>query len=138
MSLVLVLFALLMLATAVALWRGRREPSSLREGRLSVLRILLEAGWRAQFLVGMLLGGVVLAFAMPSALAFEVDRSLVVMAAAGLLVGFGTRLGSGCTSGHGVCDLPRLSPRSLVATLTFMATGVLTAVIVGRLLGGAA
>jgi uncharacterized membrane protein YedE/YeeE len=56
---------------------------------------------------------------------------------AGLLVGFGTRLGNGCTSGHGVCGLARFSQRSLVAVVTFMATGMITAVLVDRLLGGA-
>ena len=56
---------------------------------------------------------------------------------AGLLVGFGTRLGSGCTSGHGVCGLARLSPRSLVAVLTFMAAGALTVLVLRHLMGGA-
>jgi uncharacterized membrane protein YedE/YeeE len=56
----------------------------------------------------------------------EMPRSPLLIVLAGLLVGFGTRLGSGCTSGHGVCGLSRLSLRSLAATLTFMATGVLT------------
>ena len=54
----------------------------------------------------------------------------------GALVGFGTRMGSGCTSGHGVCGLGRLSPRSLVATLTFMATGIATVYIIRHVLGG--
>ena len=62
-------------------------------------------------------------------------RSLAMLAAAGLLVGVGTRLGTGCTSGHGVCGLSRLSPRSLAATLTFIASGML-AVLATRLLGG--
>ena len=55
---------------------------------------------------------------------------------AGLLVGFGTRLGSGCTSGHGVCGLARFSPRSLVATMTFMAVGAISVLIYARLVGG--
>jgi uncharacterized membrane protein YedE/YeeE len=55
---------------------------------------------------------------------------------AGLLVGFGTRMGSGCTSGHGVCGIGRLSVRSLVATLTFMLTGLITVFVVRHLLGG--
>ena len=54
----------------------------------------------------------------------------------GLLVGFGTKLGSGCTSGHGVCGIGRLSPRSLVATITFMATGIGTVYIIRHILGG--
>ena len=56
--------------------------------------------------------------------------------AGGLLVGFGTALGNGCTSGHGVCGLSRGSPRSFVATLTFIATGLLVATLVGQALGG--
>ncbi|GJD92434.1 hypothetical protein BHAOGJBA_5988 [Methylobacterium hispanicum] len=56
----------------------------------------------------------------------RIEASWPVLAVAGLLVGFGTRLGSGCTSGHGVCGLARLSPRSLVAVLVFLATGMLT------------
>jgi hypothetical protein len=58
------------------------------------------------------------------------------MAVAGLLVGFGTRLGSGCTSGHGVCGMARLSPRSLLATVVFMLFGVVTVFVVRHLLGG--
>ena len=54
----------------------------------------------------------------------------------GALVGFGTKMGSGCTSGHGVCGLGRLSPRSLVATLTFMATGIATVYVIRHVLGG--
>jgi uncharacterized membrane protein YedE/YeeE len=57
------------------------------------------------------------------------------LAIAGLLVGFGTRLGSGCTSGHGICGLSRLSPRSLVATLTFMFAGFVTVYVVRHLAG---
>lgn len=96
-----------------------------------------ETRWRLSFLFGLLLGGVVLGFAAPEALAFQTNRTLGMMAVAGLLVGFGTRLGNGCTSGHGVCGLARMSPRSLVAVVTFMTTGVITAVVVGNLMGGA-
>jgi uncharacterized membrane protein YedE/YeeE len=62
---------------------------------------------------------------------------LAAVAVSGLLVGFGTRLGGGCTSGHGVCGLCRLSRRSLVATLTFMGTAMVTVFIVRHVLGGA-
>lgn len=65
-----------------------------------------------------------------------VTSSIPLLVAAGLLVGFGTRLGNGCTSGHGVCGMGRLSARSIVATLTFMAAGVAT-VFVSRYLAGA-
>jgi uncharacterized membrane protein YedE/YeeE len=65
-----------------------------------------------------------------------VTASIPVLIAAGLLVGFGTRLGSGCTSGHGVCGMARLSPRSLVATAAFMAAGFVTTGVARHLLGG--
>jgi hypothetical protein len=65
------------------------------------------------------------------------SRGPVAMAIAGVVVGYGTRLGNGCTSGHGVCGISRLSPRSLVATGTFMATGIITVTIVRIAFGGA-
>jgi uncharacterized membrane protein YedE/YeeE len=66
-----------------------------------------------------------------------VTGSAPLLVGAGLLVGFGTRLGSGCTSGHGVCGMARLSPRSIAATLTFMALGFATVFVVRHLVGGA-
>jgi uncharacterized membrane protein YedE/YeeE len=78
--------------------------------------------WRASFLAGLLVGGVALRWADPAAFGPSPAGSPLVVALAGLLVGFGARLGSGCTSGHGVCGISRRSARSLVATLTFMAT----------------
>ena len=95
-----------------------------------------DRAWRAAFLAGLLLAGIAAARLVPGALQAS-PRSLAVVAAAGLLVGVGTRLGSGCTSGHGVCGLSRLSPRSLVATLAFILSGVV-AVTLLRWLGGAA
>ena len=89
--------------------------------------------WRLSFVLGLLTGGVLLVLSKPETIAAPADRSIAYVAAAGLLVGFGTRLGSGCTSGHGVCGLTRFSPRSLVATLTFMATGMATATLLGVL-----
>jgi hypothetical protein len=86
------------------------------------------------FLAGLLAAGVLARLVYPAALPVQTP-SLAVGGAAGLLVGFGAQLGSGCTSGHGVCGLSRLSARSLVATLTFMGTGILTVAIV-RALGG--
>jgi hypothetical protein len=87
------------------------------------------------FLGGLLLAGVIARLVHPSALPGSTP-SLAVGAVAGLLVGFGTRLGTGCTSGHGVCGLSRLSKRSLVATLTFIAAGMATVTAV-HALGGA-
>ncbi|MCA9299569.1 MAG: YeeE/YedE family protein [Alphaproteobacteria bacterium] len=96
-----------------------------------------DLGWRTAFVAGLLLaGGVAYAFA-PGAIAVSATRSTALTAVAGLVVGFGVRLGNGCTSGHGVCGLTRFSRRSLVATLTFMATGMATATVVQLLTGGA-
>ncbi|NBD11927.1 YeeE/YedE family protein [Corallococcus silvisoli] len=88
-----------------------------------------DISWRAQFLGGLLAGGLLLAWSRPGTFALPEPLDggrVLLLALAGLLVGLGSRLGSGCTSGHGVCGLSRGSPRSLVATLTFMATGILT------------
>jgi uncharacterized membrane protein YedE/YeeE len=84
-----------------------------------------DAGWRVAFLLGMLAAPVTLAWIAPADLitAPTIDAGYEAVVIAGLLVGYGTRLGSGCTSGHGVCGLSRLSPRSLVATGSFMAAG---------------
>jgi hypothetical protein len=95
-----------------------------------------DLSWRLLFIAGLVAGGVVLTLVSPAAFHVGIDRSLGALAVAGLLVGFGARLGSGCTSGHGVCGLSRLSRRSLVATLTFMATGALSVFVVVHLLGG--
>lgn len=81
--------------------------------------------WRLSFLLGMLVApSLYVAFVGP--MQATIDASWAMVIVAGLLVGIGTRYGSGCTSGHGVCGLSRLSPRSLVATLSFMAAGFLT------------
>jgi uncharacterized membrane protein YedE/YeeE len=95
-----------------------------------------DRAWRACFVAGLLAGGALLRIARPEAVQFDVVRPVPLLVVAGLLVGFGTRLGSGCTSGHGVCGVARGSRRSIVATLTFMATGMLT-VLVGRFVWGA-
>lgn len=94
-----------------------------------------DAGWRIAFLLGMLAAPFTFSLlAAPGFLAPpRIDAGFGAIVAAGLMVGFGTRYGSGCTSGHGVCGLSRLSPRSLVATLAFMATGFLTVFLVRHL-----
>ncbi len=92
--------------------------------------------WRALFLMGLLLSGAAMAWLAPSVIAAS-PRSLLGIGVAGLLVGVGTRLGSGCTSGHGVCGISRRSPRSLLATAAFMAAGAATVALV-RVFGGAA
>ena len=96
-----------------------------------------DVAWRVAFVVGLLLVGTIAAFAAPDNVAYDVTRSVGAMSIAGLLVGFGTRLGSGCTSGHGVCGLSRFSLRSLASTLTFIGAGVVTVTIVRTFFGGA-
>ncbi len=91
--------------------------------------------WRGAFLIGLVLGPVAYAAASGSWPTVSIAAPWPVLVVAGLLVGFGTRLGSGCTSGHGVCGLARLSGRSAAAVATFMAVAVLT-VFAARHLGG--
>lgn len=90
-------------------------------------------GWRVAFVLGMVAAPILWQWFAPLP-AMEMPSNPWVIGLAGLLVGFGTRLGSGCTSGHGVCGLSRLSLRSLAATLMFMATGVLTVFVVRHVL----
>lgn len=94
-------------------------------------RAFLGEGWRGFFVAGLLLGGLVIKFFAPEFFNFDLNFSYTRAIVAGLLVGIGTKVGSGCTSGHGVCGLARLSKRSFVATVTFMITGVLTVLIMG-------
>jgi uncharacterized protein len=96
-----------------------------------------ETGWKLSFIAGLLGGGMLLRIFLPGAFDFGIVRPYGVLMLAGLLVGFGTRLGNGCTSGHGVCGISRLSPRSMVATLTFIASGALVVFLVNHVLGGA-
>lgn len=93
-----------------------------------------EVGWRAMFAAGLLLGAFAYVLASGEVFPVRVQASLPIMVAAGLFVGFGTRLGSGCTSGHGVSGIARLSRRSIVATLVFMGTAILTVFVTGQLL----
>jgi len=92
-----------------------------------------DAGWRIAFILGLLAAPAVWTlFAAPVVPRIEASWALLIVA--GLLVGWGTRYGSGCTSGHGVCGLSRLSPRSLVATLAFMGAGFATVLVLRHLL----
>ena len=92
-------------------------------------------GWRIAFVAGLLAAPLLAQFATGSAVEQVVSSNLPLMALAGLLVGFGSVLGNGCTSGHGVCGLSRLSSRSLAATLVFMTMAVLTVFVTRHLLG---
>lgn len=88
-----------------------------------------DADWRLALVAGLAVGGLVLREIAPASFDIVTMRPGLVTIAAGLLVGFGTRMGSGCTSGHGICGVARLSPRSLAATLAFVLTGMATATL---------
>ena len=94
-----------------------------------------DPGWRGAFVAGLVAGGAMLRLALPSAFAITVAEPLPLVVAAGLLVGFGSQLGNGCTSGHGVCGVSRGSRRSLVATATFMATGIASVFVIRHVIG---
>ena len=92
-----------------------------------------DAAWRIAFISGLLVAP--LAYALMAALPVpQIDAGYGALMLAGLLVGIGTRYGSGCTSGHGVCGLSRLSPRSLAATAAFMAAGFITVFVIRHLI----
>ncbi len=93
--------------------------------------------WRAAFVAGLLTGGFILRLVSPKAFELGVVRSGAAFVLAGLLIGFGARLGNGCTSGHSVCGISRFSKRSIAATGTFIATGAAVVYVVNHLLGGA-
>ncbi len=95
-----------------------------------------DKGWRVAFIAGLILApltGSLVGFPVPLP---EMPASWVVIVAAGLLVGFGTKLGSGCTSGHGVCGIARLSPRSIVATGIFMGVAIVVVALTRHVFGG--
>lgn len=93
-----------------------------------------ELAWRGLFVVGLIIGGLIYGLASSRPITAPPPMALPLVIIAGLVVGFGTRLGSGCTSGHGVCGIARFSIRSLIATATFLACGVATATIVHGIL----
>ena len=93
-----------------------------------------DVGWRVAFVAGLIFSPIVFNLAAPlPAVQIDADATFLIMA--GLLVGIGTRYGSGCTSGHGVCGLSRLSPRSMIATALFMLAGFVTVFITRHLIG---
>jgi uncharacterized membrane protein YedE/YeeE len=94
-----------------------------------------DRAWRAAFLVGLMAAGASAIQFLPYAPARPQSASTPILLLAGLLVGFGTGMGNGCTSGHGVCGLGRLSWRSLAAVLTFMLTAIATVFVVRHLVG---
>ncbi len=90
--------------------------------------VINDIGWRIAFVGGLMIAPLVMLMAVDLP-AVQIDADYPTLIVAGLLVGLGTRFGSGCTSGHGVCGLSRLSPRSMIATVAFMGAGFLTVFI---------
>ncbi|WP_186511167.1 YeeE/YedE family protein [Caenimonas sedimenti] len=120
-------------AAMLALLNGRIAGiSGVLGGLLTPVRG--DIGWRVAFVAGLLVAPLLylLLAEVPRA---QIDAGYVALVLAGLLVGVGTRYGSGCTSGHGVCGLSRLSPRSLAATASFMGAGFLTVYVTRHLFG---
>lgn len=92
--------------------------------------------WRFAFLAGLVMGGVLLLGTFPETLNITLKSSPPVVMLAGLLVGIGSRMGSGCTSGHGVCGIGRLSQRSMIAVVVFLSSGIAAAVSIDLIFGG--
>ena len=92
--------------------------------------------WRILFVLGLVTAPIIYQAASGRDIEFDLSTNMPLVIIGGLLVGFGTRLGSGCTSGHGVCGLSRLSPRSLVSVLLFMGAGMLTVTAARTVFGG--
>ena len=125
--------ALIGLAAALTWWGlGRIAGVSNILGQLLVFQ-RGHWGWRLAFVAGLLGTGAGAKALLGDALPFQLEGGAGRMMLAGLLVGVGTQLGSGCTSGHGVCGIARLSPRSLVATLCFMASGMAAVLALSRM-----
>ncbi|KRR03471.1 YeeE/YedE family protein [Bradyrhizobium jicamae] len=95
-----------------------------------------DKGWRIAFLAGLILAPVIAGWIGYGMATPMLPANWAVIVAAGLLVGFGTRLGGGCTSGHGICGVARLSPRSVAATAIFMVTAIVTVAVARHVLGG--
>lgn len=121
-------------ATLFVLFNGRIAGISGIVGGL--LRPLAgDVAWRIAFVLGLLMAPLVYRLNAPLP-NLQIDAGYPLLIVAGMLVGIGTRYGAGCTSGHGVCGLSRLSPRSGVATVVFMSAGFATVFVVRHLLGG--
>jgi uncharacterized membrane protein YedE/YeeE len=95
-----------------------------------------DKGWRGAFIAGLILAPVIAGWIGYGMAQPKLPSNWAVIVAAGLLVGFGSRLGGGCTSGHGICGIGRLSPRSITATIVFMVTAVITVAVKHHVLGG--
>lgn len=123
-------------AAAILLWLNGRIAGVSGIAWNLIARPREDGNWRLAFLTGLVLGAFIYRWVSGDAVVPVIEASWGVLIMGGLLVGFGTQLGGGCTSGHGVCGIARLSPRSIVATLIFMASAIATVFVVRHLLGG--
>jgi len=126
--------ALIGVSSVLLLWLNGRIAgiSGIMNGVFG--RQCAEVSWRLAFIVGLIAGGFLFQTSTGAVLIERTDYPEWLTIAAGLLVGYGTRLGSGCTSGHGICGIGRLSLRSLVATATFVLIGMAVATVLSRVL----
>lgn len=120
-------------ATLLLLFNGRMAGvSGIMNGVFDSSRN--EMSWRLAFLAGLVIGAFLFNLIVPDFFTARQGYPLGLLAAGGFLVGFGTRMSNGCTSGHGICGIANLSPRSILATLTFMAGGIITVYIIRHIL----
>ncbi len=128
--------ALIGIAASIFLWMNGAIAgiSGILGGLVSASRD--NVGERILFLIGLILGNLLYRFIAADA-PISIETPLPALLVAGMMVGYGTRLGSGCTSGHGICGIARVSPRSIVATAVFMATGAFTVFVIHHVIGGA-
>jgi uncharacterized membrane protein YedE/YeeE len=122
-------------AASLLLWLNGRIAGVSGIAWNLIARPREDADWRLAFLIGLVLGAVLYRGLTSDGLAVVIEASWPVLILGGLLVGFGTQLGGGCTSGHGVCGIARLAPRSIMATITFMASAIATVFVVRHLIG---
>lgn len=123
-------------AAVITLWANGRIAgiSGILGGLLFPRKT--EVLWRVLFVAGLCLSSLLYIFISGEALRIEPQATPVLTVLAGLLVGFGTRMGSGCTSGHGICGIARFSKRSFLATLVFIGSGVITVLLLRQMQGG--
>jgi uncharacterized protein len=124
-------------ATLLMYFYGRIAGLSSIFGGLLTLRFDANLAWRAVFILGLLLGAAITGAMLPETRELAFVKNPIIIAVGGILVGLGVTLGSGCTSGHGICGLARFSPRSLAATCVFMAIAVLTVTVLRHVIGAA-
>lgn len=127
------------LAGVLLMWlNGRIAGISGILGGLLPPSDISDARWRLMFVLGLVLGGLIHGLIIGGKPAQTYIDNTLLLIGGGLLVGFGTRLGSGCTSGHGVCGIGRMSPRGLVATIIYLGVAMLTLFLVRMVIGGGA